>query len=61
MDKEYERGYTSAIMTINKGADVQKLFDDSFYALEQDSFDIGWQEACLKNGAIKEDGIFKFI
>lgn len=55
---KYERGYKSAEDVIKakvSKCDLQKLFDASYHALDQDDFDKGWQQACLDNGAITPD------
>ena len=56
MNKRYQSGYLFAKQAIErKDSSPQKLYDQSYGALDQDDFDKGWQDACIEMGAITEN------
>jgi len=49
---EYENGYLSAEYSIKQGQDPQYLYDLCWdNTLSSDSWDKGWLQSCLDNGA----------
>lgn len=53
--KEYLRGYVAAKEVLEEGDQVQRMFNNSYNALDQTDFDKGWRAYCLENGARDEN------